>query len=711
MSITDEKHSLPPLGSRSSADVEASAASGRAVTVESPSRRRYGYRPALDGLRAIAVLAVLFYHHDPRGFAPGGFLGVDLFFVLSGFLITTLLLAEHEQTGRVDLRDFWYRRARRLLPALVLVLFFVGVYAWVWAEPNELENLRADGLATLFYVSNWWFAYSGQSYFEQFANPSLFRHTWSLGIEEQFYIVWPLLISLAGAVWGVRSRRLGVALASGVVASALAMAAIVDPGDFNRAYYGTDTRAQALLLGALMAWWWRRIDVDRIVADSRLQALAILGLGVFAAFVLFVDDSEAWMYRGGFLLVAVTSALVIFAASGRQDTVYARMLSASPLVGTGLISYGLYIWHWPVYRVLTQSRTGLEGPALLALRLAAVFLVAGLSFVLVEQPIRRGVLRLPEMRRMGFAGAGVMLVFFLAGTTLAAGSSDRVLDEDSQLPPPPQGLAHSGAAPVVLFGDSTAFTLGMQVDYRVVSSLYLVRSEGATRLGCGVARGQLVNSEGRIVDQKEVCFEWPQTWGRVVEEKDPAFTMLMVGAWEVMDRRVEGRVLRFGTTEWEEHLRSEMTRAVDLLTRGRRPLVILVTPCYTDAVDPERQPQPERLDRRRIDAVNRIQREVASGRPDVFLLDLAPVLDPDGTCPQRVDGVLLRDDGVHFTKAGASRVWRYVDREVAGLAARVMQARSRAGNTPASRGSQQPGSTAPQSAGVPQSGRARTGAS
>src|SRR2546430_14428904 len=212
----------------------------------------FTYQPALDGLRALAVLGVLLYHAGVS-WAPGGFLGVDAFFVLSGFLITSLLVDEWRTRGRIDFRRFWARRARRLLPALVLVVIAVGAYAVFGARPDELGRIRRDTLGSVLYVANWRQLFES-SYFAKLATPSPLRHTWSLGIEEQWYLVWPLaLVVMVRVTAGRRWAVIGMAAALAFGSAAL-MAVLFDPGDPSRVYYGTDTRAQALLLGAVLAF-------------------------------------------------------------------------------------------------------------------------------------------------------------------------------------------------------------------------------------------------------------------------------------------------------------------------------------------------------------------------------------------------------------------------------------------------------------------------
>ena len=223
------------------------------LSTASQHEARLAYMPALDGIRALAVAAVLLYHGEVS-WAQGGYLGVDAFFVLSGFLITSLLLAEWRGEGRIALSAFWARRARRLLPALFLVLAGVAVYGAVVAAPVELDQLRRDGLSALGYVANWGQIFSHQSYFQSFAAPSPLRHTWSLAIEEQFYLVWPLLV--AGVLRWRRGSFRSLTMITGalLVASATWMVLLYTPGaDPTRVYYGTDTRAQSLLMGALLA--------------------------------------------------------------------------------------------------------------------------------------------------------------------------------------------------------------------------------------------------------------------------------------------------------------------------------------------------------------------------------------------------------------------------------------------------------------------------
>ena len=418
------------------------------------------HQPALDGLRGVAVVAVLLYHGGVSA-AGGGFLGVDVFFALSGFLITSLLLAERASTGRIDLRAFWGRRARRLLPALLVVLVFVAVYAAVLARAGELDRIRQDGLSTLLYLANWRMVFGGESYFESFGAPSPLRHTWSLGIEEQWYLVWPLVVALVLAWWrGAGRRALGVLCAVLAGVSAVLMAVLasgaVDP---SRAYYGTDARAQGLLLGALLAV----VLSARGDAGGRsarwVDALGLVGLVVVAAMVVGVDDSDLWMYRGGFALAAGCSCLVA-AAAVQPSGVVRSVLSFRPLCAIGLVSYGLYLWHWPVYVVLSPSRTGLSGSSLLALRLAVTTGAAIASYVVVERPIRAGRLRVPRPAFAVPAMAVGVAVVVVAATVAPPPPAPIPLAPESSAPASP----FSRPARVLVVGDSVALTLATGID-------------------------------------------------------------------------------------------------------------------------------------------------------------------------------------------------------------------------------------------------------
>ncbi|HEY4157717.1 MAG TPA: acyltransferase, partial [Polyangiaceae bacterium] len=262
--------------------------------------RHSAHFPALDGLRGLAVIAVVLFHAD--GFLRGGYLGVDVFFVLSGYLITSILLAEQRATGRIDLKAFWVRRARRLFPALLSLMPAIALYGKFLAKRGELPGLRGDTLATLGYVANWRTILAHKSYWQLFAAPSPLAHTWSLSIEEQFYVLWPLLvfavlIGLRGSLQTL--RRLTGLLALG---SACALWVLFDPVQTNRAYLGTDTRAAAILCGALLSL---SLSADSRLFGRKQHALdlgGLIALAVLAVLCCTLDGQSRLLYRGGFWL-------------------------------------------------------------------------------------------------------------------------------------------------------------------------------------------------------------------------------------------------------------------------------------------------------------------------------------------------------------------------------------------------------------------------
>jgi peptidoglycan/LPS O-acetylase OafA/YrhL len=384
------------LGSQCVATIKSAAATGAPTAVTGR------YLPALDGLRALAVAGVLAYHLG-FGWASGGFLGVDLFFVLSGFLITCLLLEEWHATARVKLTSFWARRARRLLPALFLVLVAVAAYVVLngWFGPPgsaaqvNLPGLRGDALATLFYVANWHAIFAHQSYFAQFSATSPFKHTWSLAIEEQFYLVWPLvllaILSLARNAW----RRVGaIATVVGALASAGLMAALYQPGiDPTRVYYGTDTHAFDMLAGATIAMIAAARPQPGPRARLALHAAAppaALLLGVFWVSAGTTNGlPKGFMFRGGFLACAVLAALVVADARQFHQGPLGAVLSVQPLRWIGTVSYGIYLWHWPIFVYLNGARTGWSQPWLDLARVGLTLAVATASYYFVERPIRQ----------------------------------------------------------------------------------------------------------------------------------------------------------------------------------------------------------------------------------------------------------------------------------------------------------------------------------
>ena len=662
-------------------------------------RPSIGYVPALDGIRGLAVMAVLAFHGG-MPWARGGFLGVDAFFVLSGYLITSLLLAEWEQTGRIALRTFWVRRARRLLPALLLMVAVVMIGFRTLLPPEEVRLLRGDGLAALLYVANWRMILRGGDYFAQTASPSPLEHTWSLAIEEQFYVVWPLLMAglLAGTL-AVAARRAALAhalvlCAIGAAVSTVLLATLYRPDDPGRAYYGTDTRGASLLVGAGLAFLLARrlaggggLGRQRVPsrwARTALGACACLAVPGLAWAWSQASGGDAWLYRGGLLMVAVAVAVLLAHVVLVPRGWSARVLAVAPLVLVGRISYGIYLWHWPTFIALNSDRTGRQGTDLFMVRCLVTLGVAALSYLVGRAPHprrttpavahgspgsllspvwapsrlwssrprpyarrdrRRGPWRRIHSWRTGSStGRPAPIPGHRAGT--GPGPSDAAPSDG-----PAKAVHHhplAGRDPViVVFGDSIAWTL-----VRYLPSHPGLDIRGRVLLGCGVARtgpyryfGQTYPGVGPD------CREWPTLWRRAIDADDPDVAFILVGRWETMDRMLEGRWTHVGDPAFDAYLRSELELAIATAgAHGAR--VVLATQPYNrrgEQLDGSLYPEDEP---ERVTAWNALLRDVAADHPDVRVLDFGARVSPDGHFTWTAGGIQVRSDGLHLTPSG-----------------------------------------------------------
>ena len=358
---------------------------------------RLRYVPGLDGLRALSVSAVLLYHAEVS-WMPGGFLGVDVFFVISGYLITSLLLAEHRNHGEIGVGQFYLRRARRLLPALFLLLACVSLFTVIFL-PDEIRSLRADVVAALGYVTNWWQIFQHQSYIAAQGRPPLLRHLWSLAVEEQFYLLWPLLLFGMLKLWNGRRTPMLIATCVGIVASFATMLVLALPHDFaitepSRVYFGSDTRIFTMLVGAALAMVWSPWRLSpRIPREGRIVLDAVGGTALALLVLIFTTAhfQSNVLFRGGFLGVAILAAVVIATAVHPASRIGTVVLAQQPLRWIGERSYGIYLWHWPIFMITRPGQDiSLTGSANLTLRVALTLAAAELSYRFVEEPIRHG---------------------------------------------------------------------------------------------------------------------------------------------------------------------------------------------------------------------------------------------------------------------------------------------------------------------------------
>ncbi|MEY2451341.1 MAG: hypothetical protein QOD92_915 [Acidimicrobiaceae bacterium] len=653
---------------------------------------RLAYRPALDGLRALAVLAVIAYH-DNYAWAKGGFLGVDLFFALSGFLITTLLVLEYRPTSTIRLAAFWTRRARRLLPAVLLVLCFVAAYTRFAVVPWERVSVRDDGIASLLYVTNWRFIMDGQSYFHLFSAASPLRHMWSLAIEEQYYLVWPLVVLACLHLRRGSLRLLAYVCAAGALLSVISMAARFTPADPTSAYYATDARAHTLLIGALLALLFTAWQPPARVRAA-LAALSVAALAAVLVAWHSASGTAAAYYRGGSAAFALVAVLVI--AGALQPGPLSAILSVKPLVWVGRISYGLYLWHWPINVWLVPSRVALGPDALNLLRLAVTVVAAVISYFLVERPIRASSFT-PRMATIAFvpAAAAVAGLLWLSGTgaqpppsyLVGVDPSTLATSADASAPPSfiwgygdplicgapgpeetAEAVAATTASPalglpsasrqerVLLMGDSTACSLWPGLD--AVGRAEGIATDQGSVFGCGIAADEITSTRNEAVTpNSNRCRAFLDYVEPLALARSRPTVVLWMSIWEKSDLVVDGNTIVAGTPEWETTILARMDGALARLTAGGARVVLI-----TEAAPAPNPAQGiETYDRQADDEgyarLNDLLRRFAARHPQsVTLFDLAERVCPGGApCPSEVDGIEARPDGHHFTPAAA--VW------------------------------------------------------
>lgn len=452
----------------------------------------------LDGLRGIAVLAVLLYHADFT-WAKGGFLGVDVFFVLSGFLITNLLLEEISSTGRIDRAEFYLRRMRRLFPALLLLLVVLMVLA-AFVVPDTAYVLGRDLPWALSFTLNWAQLLNGQSYFIDLGRPALLQHVWSLAIEEQFYVIWPLvLIGLHKLRTAFRPSVFVIAFA-GAIGSTWWMWHLADlnsmpiPVDPSRVYFGTDTHVMGLLTGSALAALWQRDSLRARVTPDRkavMTSLGLLTLGSLLWCFYTLDEMTPWLYRGGFFVVSLITATLIVVAAHPASRI-GLLLGTPVLRWLGNRSYGIYLWHWPIFNLL---RPGVDvtwpDAIVFAARIGLTLIVADASYRLLELPIRQGRIRstlakwrrlgVPVPRRASMAIAGALIATVtIAGASVATATAPTAqtvlggitaLDDDPKPPknsnPTPTPSASPSYSKIVVFGDSVVLSARVAIKEQI----------------------------------------------------------------------------------------------------------------------------------------------------------------------------------------------------------------------------------------------------
>ena len=625
--------------------------------------KRVTYQPALDGLRACAVIAVLIYHdHKVPGTAGGlrgGFLGVEVFFVLSGYLITSLLLSELAATGRVAFATFFARRLRRLTPALIVMLLGVAWYTATVAQTWDRNRIRRDAISTLLYSQNWHLILG------RFRSGSVLNHTWSLSIEEQWYFVWPLALTALFAVAHRHLKTLAIIVSSIAVGSAAVNLWLASRANTTnpRLYYGTDTRSLGLLLGAAFAIWIMHFGGRLPLSDSMTRFLGMAGVLIVIAMMILSQDSDTLLFQGGMFIFGLAVIAIINATLHTSPTLIGRALSVRPMRGIGMVSYGIYLYHWPLFFVLTPARTGISGLPLLGVRLAVTLATATASYLIVERPIRNASIRPRYVALAAAAAIGTTVVI----VTLAASSATQLQFPEPASEPNPLALIALGrianaAAPnaqrVLVIGDVMAVQLGAISNGTFVSDNVVGTTFGSIQ--CGLAEGQLVTAGGIEQDQLPTCNRWPDQYRAAITTFRPNTVVLTTGSRELFNRRVNNQLLRFTTPALQAQVERELERTRSIVTRDGARLVLLTVPCIPKVATNIATPEP-RVDPRRIDEYNRILRDFARTHRDTTdVADLGKVL-----CPaQPIANVDWARDYWQrpgsITPKGVEAVWRWI---------------------------------------------------
>ena len=644
------------------------------------ARSRLGFSPALDGVRGLFMLAFMAYHFGVDQLA-GMWVCINLFFVLSAFLITRLLVEEKVTRGDIDVLAFYRRRARRLLPALFLVLTFIVGYAWLAADAAVRRAIGGDVLATLAYVMNWRLIAEGDQYFGAQGGASPLRHAWTLAIEEQFYVLVPFII--LGLLAFVRSRRLiTLVLLLGGVASAVwtGVVGFHDASDYPRVYYGTDTRAQALFIGAALGVWLAPGANGRVPTFSRPVVIGagIVGIVSSVGSFLVIGPYSGWMFNaGGMFLFALGSALLVIACVDHRPSWVHTVFGWRPLAHAGRLSYGLYLWHWPIW--LAVSGSALGGNAVVTFVVCSLLTVgiAHLSYEHLERPIiRRGVRGLiPSLRTP--AVALITPVVVLAGTGLAVAQS---APQDANTPaaaaevpagPPPSIVEGQPEyepeepARIGVMGDSVPFYLADRFPQGTFPG---VTVHNYAKEGCDLLAEPMSWAPGFQMGNQPECVavkeEWPQTFEQEQDEVLVVFASPLLAVPHVVD----GERLWLDDAEYLDLITDRLdTVREQALEAGAEQVQIVNVPCRTPVKEsiPEEfrvvfDSSPEVVQEyKEPEQINGLVDEWAQGHDDVETIDLHGALCSDGY-QEKIQGIQVFNDFLHFSPEATPMIWDHL---------------------------------------------------
>ncbi len=666
-----------------------------------------GYQPGLDGLRAISVIAVIFYHAG-FGWMHGGFLGVEVFFVVSGYLITSLLLEETAATGGVQLRQFWMRRARRLLPALFTVLIAIGVWVALFGTAQQQSDLHRDYLPGIFYFANWGQIVGGAQYFGNF---SPLRHLWSLAVEEQWYLMWPITFVLLTRCKRTRVQMgrliLGVSVGVMVLTWWLASGSALTSDRINLLYLSTFTRCSGLLLGAGAAFLWRPWKAKAAASSRAGSALSVVGLGatallVYAFTVVHLTDPS--MYRWQLASVSILSLVAIAVVVHPAATWSRSFFGSRALVAIGKRSYGVYLWSWPI-SVLCGAYDGTWTRFILAMSVTVV--VSEFSYTYIETPIRKGGLRrwfqqhrdIDWSTRTIAGGVAIaalvssLLVFFSSVRPFdrAAGGANVSIDLTKVVEAAaPQSTVQSagntattaaavagatptstvpavvsvapvqppGPARLVIVGDSQAHALAINLPSGIESAFTV--TDGSVE-GCSVYTDGIVKSKRAGFNRSFAdCGGWSDKWGTAAAKGHAQIALVVLGAWDVFDVEVGGQLIAFNTPAADKRFIDDLGTGVAALRAAGSKVALLEVPCMRpkDVKGAGVPALPERADDARVAHLNDLLRQVAAADP----ANVSFVSGPTEWCNDQAIATDLgyRWDGVHVYKPGAKLIFEKI---------------------------------------------------